>query len=154
MMAKDIFYHANGKKVPLRRAKDFIAVSRGAAPNLPADAIHVGKLSVVPKAAAGDDAYKAIEAMPEAQAVYQYGGTLMVPLPEVRIEDSRPEVLDAAEKWLHTNEKVTKVVRDDYGIAFVPVSGSADDAVALANDAQRKTGAETAQPNFLRLTQK
>jgi hypothetical protein len=151
-MAGEIFYYANGQKVPLKVAEDYIAIASGSIKGLLKDSLRLGGVTVVGEKATPPAEFKAIKDNPDARAVYVFGETLMVPLPQVRVEDPRASVLNKAEKWLRTSAKVAdKLERDGHGITFLPASGSADDAVKLANEVQKETGAKTAQPNFLRL---
>jgi hypothetical protein len=161
------YYYADGKKVALAPADDLIAVdTRTLNATLPKPLAATVRKSVRPlaggiglinRSALGSGAAATIQALVTAGAthpVFRAGGALLVVLPEVRVEESRP---GAKQKhladWLasHSHEAVVKS-RDQERLVLEPASGYGGDALTLANQLAEQVGPEMAQARFLRVT--
>jgi hypothetical protein len=157
------YYYAGGKKITLAPADDLIAVDmRALSAGLPAavrDSVRPlsGEVGLINRADLGSDAAATIQALKATGATYpvfRAGGAVIVVLPEVRVEESRP---GAKQKhladWLasHSHEAVVKS-RDQERLVLEPASGYGGDALKLANKLAEQVGPQMAQARFLRIT--
>src|SRR5688572_19268632 len=133
----DAYYYAGGKRVDLAPAADLVAVPAGGT-----------SVRVLKK----DELGAAAGAAKSLYPVFRAHGAVMVALPEVRVEESRPAQWAKIDKWLEAHrDRVEVVSRDDDRVVLRPVSGSGEDALAIANELNEQVGPEMAQANFQRI---
>jgi hypothetical protein len=90
--------------------------------------------------------------------VFESGGALLVPLPEVRVEGPTGKdigkALVQARRWLQGQSDRIKVIGDGAeGLIVQLASGHGEDAVALADEISNNVSRVTATPRFIRWTQ-
>jgi hypothetical protein len=160
------YYYAGGKKITLAPADDLIAVDMRALsaglPKLIEAALRKsirplsGEVGLINRADLGSGAAAIIDALEKAGAthpVFRVGETVLIVLPEVRVEESRPGAKQKSlSNWLasHSHEAVVKS-RDHERVVLEPASGYGGDALTLANQLAEQVGPEMAQARFLRI---
>src|SRR5262249_12433392 len=121
------YYYAGGKKIPLAPATDLVAVDTRALPAaLPKPVAAAVRESISPLSGEvrlikgpdlGIEAAATIRALEEAGAthpVFRAGDTVLVVLPEVRVEESRPGAKQKnLSNWLASNSDVAVVKSRD-----------------------------------------
>lgn len=149
----DAYYYAGGEKVELARADDLIAID-GADLSTPASlgrALTDG-LRLVTKDELSDAAKRAGDTKSK-YPVFRSHGSIVVALPEVRVEESRKAQWAHLQRWLKQHGSDVEVVsRGGDRVVLKPVSGSGEDALTIANDLAEKVGLEMAQARFIRVT--
>jgi hypothetical protein len=99
------------------------------------------------------DAVKRVGGSKLKYPVFRSHGAIVVALPEVRVEESRKSHQAKLRKWLAEHrDDVMVVCRGDDRVVLKPVSGSGQDALAIANDLAEHVGPEMAQARFIRVT--
>ncbi|RIL07177.1 MAG: hypothetical protein DCC71_04175 [Proteobacteria bacterium] len=155
------YYYAGGARVPLDRDRDRIAIDISRArdaglDNLVAVAASAGartlagKVAVVPRKALGRDALGKLRDEKALLPVYRHGTTLLVPLPEVRVEfeaGQREKTLAALPSAPHDVE-ITDDVNDH--VVLRPCSGDGDEAIDVANFVFEKVHPAAAAVRFVR----
>ena len=161
------YYYAGGKKVELIPADDLIAIDEQALESASlSEAVRAalrkamrplsGGVGLVDRAELKDDGAEVVQALQAASAthpVFRSHGSVVVVLPEVRVEESRGAEQARIAEWLasHATETVVKS-RDEDRLVFQPKSGYGGDALDLANKLTEQVGPEMAQARFLRIT--
>ena len=85
------------------------------------------------------------------QLVYRSADAVLVALPEVRVEESRPERLRLLRAWLDARGSSIEVSEPESGrITLRPASGDAEEALAIANALQEEVTPELAAARFIR----
>jgi hypothetical protein len=163
----DAYYYAGGRRVELTPADDLLAIderrlSEGAVPDALWDEPMksrrplTGGISLVDVADLGGNAAELTKTLKQARAlqpVYRADGAILVALPEVRVEESRPAEQRRLEEWLEAHAgSATVESRQEGRVVLKPPSGYGGDAVALANHLAEEVKPEMAQPRFLRVT--
>ena len=96
-------------------------------------------------------ALEALRAVHAVQPVYRWEDTVMVALPEVRVEESRPEPLRRLREWLASRRLRIEVSETEAGrLTLRPASGDAAEALAIANALQEEIEPELAEARFIR----
>jgi hypothetical protein len=86
-----------------------------------------------------------------ARPVYRTADVVMVALPEVRVEESRPETLLRLRDWLASRGKRIEVSERQAGrLTLRPSSGDAEEALEIANALQEEITPELAEARFIR----
>lgn len=147
------FYYANGQKIDLEPADD-LAVIEGKATRAPAASSTsvsrplVDDLRLVSKS----DVLPAAPSKPQ-YPVFRSQGSIVVVLPEVRVEETRAAYRAKLDSWLAEHaDDVTVVSRDDDRVSLKAASGSGEDALAIANKLAEEVRPEMAQARFIRVT--
>ncbi len=119
------YYYAGGKKVRLQAAS-------------PSDLV---RAEVAQPAVAQSEA---------ANRVYRVGDTIVVVMPEVRVEESRPQHLEKLEAWLAEHKASVEVVsQTDERLVLRPLSMRGSDALDIANALHEEIEREMAQARFI-----
>ena len=93
----------------------------------------------------------ALRAAHVLQPVYRSDDVMMVGLPEVRVEESRPEKLRRLRAWLHSRRQRIEVSETVQGqLTLRPASGDAREALEIANELQEEITPELAEARFIR----
>jgi len=162
----DTFYWAGGRKVPLTASADVaIDLDSGAGAQLAEDSLAAlrdggrrltSSLLLVPRSAAvaalGEEGASARGVHP---VFHSEDGSLVVVLPQVRVEGSDPERLAALGRSL-TTAAVPAHVTDQTAerLTLEPDSGRGEDALALANTLAESPDTDLAQARFLRVVRR
>lgn len=165
------YYYADEKKVPLNLADDLIAIHdfpSDEAPLSPSERTVRNRvrslLDRVAKSLRPDlklaqrekipaDVYEHLKGLGLVQPVYRAQGALIVPLPEVRVEENRPDRQNKLKAWIRKHPQLATVKYPREGqFIFIPASGQGDDALALANALAEEVSPEMAQARFIRVT--
>ena len=155
----DAYYWAGGRKVPLTASSDVVvdldstagaqasssslASLRDGGRRLSSSLVLVPRTEAV--AALGDDGVSDRGVHPVFRSE---DGSLVVVLPEVRVEGSDPETLAALGRSL-TTAHVTDQTAER--LILAPDSGRGEDALALANTLAGSPGTDVVQARFLRV---
>ena len=103
-------------------------------------------LAIVPASA-----LEPLRAAHALQPVYRWNDTVLVALPEVRVEESRPETLRRLKDWLASRRQRIEVSEPEAGrLTLRPSSGDAEEALEIANALQEEITPEFAEPRFIR----
>jgi hypothetical protein len=166
---KEAYYYANGKRIDLAVVTNRLAVPKVEPTEKDAGKSRAGGLRAGAREAIQKgrtltnglvlvDAEKLdavdrqeLEAMEGAQRVFQCQGALVIALPEIRIEDSRPAKLAAVKKWLKRHEATLDVEEAGNQITVRPRSKQGLDALSLAAKINEELQVELAQPRFVRI---
>jgi hypothetical protein len=106
-------------------------------------------LAQVPSAA-----LEALRAAHALQLVYRSADTVLVALPEVRVEERRPEKLRRLHAWLESRRQRIEVSEAEGGrLTLRPASGDAVEALEIANALQEEITPELAETRFIRTIQ-
>lgn len=96
-------------------------------------------------------ALEALRAAHALQTVYRCDDAVLVALPEVRVEESRPETLRRLHDWLETRRQRIEVSEPEQGrLTLRPSSGDAEEALEIANALQEEITPELAEARFIR----
>jgi hypothetical protein len=92
-----------------------------------------------------------LRAVHAAHPVYRAADAVLVALPEVRVEETRPERLRRLHAWLDARAGSIEVSEPEIGrITLRPSSGSAEEALAIANELHEEITPELAEARFIR----
>lgn len=134
------YFYAGGKKHSLRPERAWWAVnatlakSKGFAASESQTRVLPGGMILVPRGEVPTRDVETLEQAGALQSVYSSGGTIAIPLPEVRIEFDKRSQHDAALAALERAAFDQKMLSDRDGVIVVSlVSGRGDDALDLAN---------------------
>lgn len=162
-VAPSAYYYASGKQVRLEAAPGLVAFDTGVLPNLGLTDAARSSLLTVSRTLRGDLALADSGAVPagvivkleEAGAlrpVYRFGPDLVVVLPEVRVEESRPERREKIDAWIKGVGDTLSASETNSGrLTLRPVSGRGEDALQIANELHEGIGPELAQARFVRV---
>ena len=160
------YFYVDGERVRLKPARDFCAVDLN---RLKADTkLHgtterllgeVGAstrrgVSVVQKSKIPVEVAHDLDKRGVFQPVYEYGRSLMVVLPEVRIEEARPEMQKKMRDWLDEHGAGVEINSRQARTEVRPKSGDGRDALHLANEIQEQLAPELVQARMLRVQTK
>ncbi len=94
---------------------------------------------------------EALRAAHVVQPVYRCADAMLVALPEVRVEESRPERLQRLRDWLKSQGPRIEVSESENGrLTLRPSSGDAEEALEIANALQEEITPELAEARFIR----
>ncbi len=157
------YYYAGGQRIDLTRVEDMLAIDEqrlmGAA--VP-EAIREEVRQAVQPLRAGIGLARRASLSPKTtavlkkagalQPVFRAQGALMVALPEVRVEESRPTKQRPLEEWIRSHSEQALIrSRREGQIVLEPVSGHGEDALVMANTIMEEMETEMAQARFLRV---
>ena len=96
-------------------------------------------------------ALEPLRAAHAVRRVYRSAGAMLVPLPEVRVEESRPENLRRLHDWLDSRQQRIEVSEPEAGrLTLRPSSGDAEEALEITNALQEEITPELAEARFIR----
>lgn len=155
----DSYYWAGGHKVPLEASSDVVIdVDSAAGAELGGSALESLRaggrslsksLLLVTKSEASAALGETGSSVPGVHPVYHSeDGSLIVVLPEVRVEAGDPEKLAALVRSLTTAHVKEQT---DERLVLEPDSGRGDDALALANTLAESPGTDLSQARFMRI---
>ncbi len=159
------YYYAAGKQIELVRAEDLIAVDEVsvASAQLPQEIrdeiSRVGKelrngMSLVSRKDLSERAAALIRKKCVTQPVFRQGDSVVIVLPEVRVEGSEDDK-DRVKAWVNCHVKGAKVEHRRQGqIVVRPGSDCGNAALELANQLHEQVGVESAQPRMLRIVER
>ncbi|MEW4527627.1 MAG: hypothetical protein ACF8PG_00435 [Maioricimonas sp. JB045] len=157
------YYYANGRRVPLVRSRELVAIEDRAPEACGLDDTECARLksasrplrggvSLIEREKLGDQLEQQLDSRQLLHPVFEAEGALLVPLPEIRIEESRPEQCEQLEVWLKEHAAAAKVVKRRPGrMVLEPTSGDAEAALDLANKVHEQVDPEMAQTRFIRV---
>ena len=159
MAEGDTYYWAGGRRIPLAASSDVVIDLDSAAgarlAGLQLDGLRAagrsltGSLLMVPGADAAATLGDGVHVLPGVHPVYRSeDGSLVVVLPEVRVEARDPRALGAVRRSL-TTAHVTE--ETDERLVLAPDSGRGADALTLANELAESKGPDLAQARFVRV---
>ena len=160
------YYYANGKKVPLMLADGMFAFDDDEIEARLPKAEHVeqirtvsrrlrGRVALVNYSDVAETVSKELHEHNVAHPVFEAEGALIVPLPEVRIEESDESKLNQVGEWLRQHSDLAEIVSERVGrIVVKPVSNNPMDALEIANRVAEEVGPAMAQPRFIRCVQR
>ncbi|MDX1967397.1 MAG: hypothetical protein SFV23_09515 [Planctomycetaceae bacterium] len=97
-----------------------------------------------------------LQAEGSLQPVFEAAGAQLVALPEVRVEETRPQQQNALKHWLERQEDLE--VESGTALSEItvvrPRSGRGEDAVRLASRVFQEVHPEAATPRFLRVVRR
>jgi hypothetical protein len=155
------YFYAAGKRVALEvesslwaldtEALAAAAIAQSMREQILADArVLRGKYVLVHLSAALLDPLRAAHAV---QPVYRSADAMLVALPEVRVEESRPDILQRLREWLRSRRQWIDVSEPAAGrLTLRPASGEAEQALEIANALAEEIGPELAETRFIRST--
>lgn len=160
------YYYASGTRVPLQPAEDLVAVETPAldAAGLPPDMRE--RLLAAARPLRGGYVLVDAGSLPRAalarlrdaravQPVYRYGEGIVVVLPEVRVEESRPDRVERLRAWLDRAGVAVEASGLGTGrLTLRPKSGRGEDALRLANELHEQIGLELADARFVRIVRR
>ena len=160
---QEAYFYAGGERVLLDPAKDFYAVDLnrlGAGTKLrhtvegllnSIGASMRRGVAVVPRSDIPPDVANDLSSHGAFQPVYEDQTSLLVVLPEVRIEEARPGVQKKIHNWLIEQKRGINVRTRQERTEVQPKSGSGGDALRLANEIQEQLAPELVQARMLRI---
>jgi hypothetical protein len=96
-------------------------------------------------------ALESLRAAHAVQPVYRSADAMLVALPEVRVEESRPETLRRLRAWIDLRRGSIEVSEAEAGrLTLRPASGDGVEALAIANELQEEFTPELAEARFIR----
>jgi hypothetical protein len=163
-MAK--YFYASGERVPIERDDTQAALvtaklsperRRGVLAELDRSGARSlqGQVVVLPKIALDAAITQAEAATGALQSVYRRGKELLVALPEVRVElDDAAQLVATREALADAPHPVDVLEESEDRIVLVPQSGSADDALDVANYLHERARPAAASVRFLHFVAK
>lgn len=161
-MAEPSYYYAADRKVPIALDDEQVAVDfarlHGASLKirqwskvLRASPSLWGELHLVNRSEIPDDLYAELTEKSALQPVYRYEDSLLVVLPEVRVEGTKTQ--QARIRDLITKGPVRAAVEREEGRRLVlrPVSGKGEDAIALANSVHESVRPTMTEAHFIQV---
>lgn len=161
----EAYYYAGGERVALESALDLVAVdasiveARGSSAAKRAlskarplrAGLRLAETESLPK-----DVVDELGRQNALLPVLRFGTDLVVVLPEVRVEESRPEKVRALERWAETAKGRVHCegAFEDGRVALRPTSGRGEDALAIANELHERLAPELAQARFVRVVRR
>lgn len=159
-------YYAGGRKVEIDRDESYVAVVSDVAKKAGLDAqVETaskdsqrggGGVLLVERSALDDKMLASLRDVGALQPVYRNEQTVMVALPEVRVEFDTAEQRQAVMDVLAGPDALPhKVVQGtDDGLVVQPTSGKGEDALKLANDIQERGHPAAASVRFVQFVPK
>ena len=96
-------------------------------------------------------ALEPLRAARAVQPVYRSADAVLVALPEVRVEESRPETLQRLWAWIELRRERIEVSEAEAGrLTLRPASGDGVEALAIANALQEEITPQLAEARFIR----
>lgn len=156
---KTSYYYAGGKRVPLNRAADLIAVDvarlESQLPDLLASdsGLRAGRplrdgIRLLERDSLSPATITRLQDAGVTQPVFRAQGSIVVALPEVRVEDGSATKLAKARA---AAEGKAKADADEGRLTLRPSSDNGADAIALANELVEQLDVASATPRFIRV---
>ncbi len=159
-------YYAGGRKVHLDRDERYVAVIQDAAHRAGLDAQvetasqvsprRGGGMVLAERSALGEDTLASLHDAGALQPVYRSNQTVIVALPEVRVEfdtaEQRHAVIDVLAGCDALPHEISQSTAD--GMTVRPMSGNGDDALKIANEIQERGHPAAASVRFIQFTPK
>ena len=158
------YYYANGQKIKLEPVDEFRAIDPHRIRSGTKLRRDVEKLirdtgsrayrnvSIVPTEAVPVEMSEELSTRNAFQPVYKRGDSMMIFLPEVRIEEDRPEYRKKIQSMLKKLEPDLSIDQRSYRTKVKPKSGRGADALDLANEIQETVAPDFVQARMLRVT--
>ena len=109
-------------------------------------------VSIVDQLGLADSALRVLKEMEVAKPVFEVDDALIVPLAEIRIEDSNEGKLEEVSIWVGENSDLAELVSVREGrIVLKPKSDEPVDALTIANRITEEVAPELSQIRFLRM---
>ncbi len=163
MAEEERYYYAGGVRVPLTPDPEYVAVDFDRLEGEEVDAPIRERLQKSARSLRGSLGLLDRSELPEAveeqlersgalQPVYRHEDTLLVVLPEVRVETAEGEAGETLLEYLEARQLSVYVEREKRGrLVLRPTSGRGEDALLIANRLKEEMHAEMAQARFVRL---
>jgi hypothetical protein len=159
------YFYASGKRVPLARATDYFALSSDSLTLAGLSSTAQGHLKELGLPLRGgiflyrwseltENIRAEVEKKCVIHPVYLHQDTLLVVLPEIRVEETRPDHKKRLKDWLNRHKDAEVVRERSQGVVLRPASGSGKTALTLANQLQEEVGPELAQARFIRIVER
>ena len=153
------YFYASGKRVPLEVESSLWAldlealaaamIAKSVRERILADARRLRGNYVL--AHVPSTALESLRAAHAVQLVYRSADAMLVALPEVRVEESRPEKLRRLRDWLASRRERIDVSEPAAGrLTLRPCSGDAEEALEIANTLQEEITPELVEARFIR----
>lgn len=160
----DAYYYAAGEKVELTPSNEYVAIKQDVAQQLGID-LQLGEdAGVIVRAGAGLLVVQCtalpphvLERLQQAKAVhpvFHRGSTVVVALPEVRVEFDGSRQRKLVMNALPKAPKHTIVEDTADRLVVAPASGNAEDALDLANRIHEQVKSASAAPRFVQFVPK
>jgi hypothetical protein len=156
------YYYAGGQKVDLHKDDDYVGVDQSLAPaGLIADLASAfagapqmsGGVVLAPRSSIGAAAMASLQAAGATRPVFRRGAALMVALPEVRVEMDDPLQRHAVDELLADPAHGMLIKEEGAGrLVLTPASGSAADALRMANKIYEEAHPASSSVRFLQFT--
>ncbi len=163
--AKGTYYYAGGQRVPLEAAPDLVAIDTAIAQELSSAAAQGalakakalrGGVALAEAASVPAPALAELRERGALHPVLRFGADLVVVLPEVRVEESRPEKIRELRRWLdgaRTRIRCSGTLEGGR-LEIRPASGRGQDALEIANELHERVDPELAQARFIRVVRR
>ncbi len=160
----DQYYYANGEQVALETDQEWYAIqdqrldASALLPELREEIEHKAQplqrgLKLIRKADMSCNVREELEGKCLAEPVYRADNALLAVLPEIRVEESRPEQRAKVEDWLNSLGDRVNVEQEKSGrLTITPRSGLGSDALDISNTLIEYLRPQLSQPRFLRVT--
>lgn len=156
------YYYADGRRVTLTLDREWVAVEAqripdGAPTTVQDEVQHEAQplyagIQLVRQTALSPATTHFLRQMGVLQPVFRAAGALLIALPEVRVEEERPDYQKRLQEWLALHPEEARIrSQDARGMTLEPPSGQGTDAIMLANRLTEEVAPEMAQANFLRI---
>ncbi|MCI0360164.1 MAG: hypothetical protein L0211_16925 [Planctomycetaceae bacterium] len=156
----DCYYYAGGERITLTPAQDLLAFDQAAASKGALDKVVAGLsarpltsgVSLVEQDQISAKDRQALSQAGALRPVFRAADAILVVLPEIRVEDSRPGQVEQLQDWFSKHCDDVEVESPRAGRFTVrPKSGSGEDALALSNALVEELGAQVSQVRFVRV---
>ncbi len=159
---RQTYYYSSGKKVPLKPAPGLFAINDKEVGEKLSVASYLssirsvlknlrGHLALIDKNDLNEDILEKLRELKIVYPVFEADGALVIPLPEVRIEDDDQSRLIDVRNWVREHSQLAKIISDKHGrISVKPVSNDPSDALEIANRVTEEIGPDLAQTRFIR----
>ncbi|WP_326535893.1 hypothetical protein [Pseudorhodoferax sp.] len=153
------YYYAGGAKVEIEQDDEHIGVDRKA---VPAELLgrlsaafegapqQPGGMAIAPKAAIGQRNMALLKKAGALHPVFRRHGAMLVPLPEIRVEfDGKAQRKSVDKVLAQADQRMLVTEASDERMVLAPASGSATDALQMANDIYERAHPAAAAVRFL-----
>jgi hypothetical protein len=157
----DDYYVSGGRRIRLERKPDLVGVllehPAVEGSKLGSTLKHVGRplrdgIVMAPLSSIPAELREELDDEGALLPVYEQGDSLLVVLPEVRVEGDDPRQLADLKEWLKDQRRGVEVVEErDDRVTLRPTSGRAADALRTANAISEEARSVVSQPRFLRI---
>jgi hypothetical protein len=161
----DFYYYANGELIQLTPETELLAVdeqhlTEAALPEAVREEVRKAAkplragIQLVRLGALSPQVEAILKESKALQPVFRAEGALLVVLPEVRVEETRPKERARLVKWIESHTEQLSVHSERDGrFVLAPASGHGEDALNMARQLNEEVEPELAQPRFVRVVQ-